>query len=49
MLAGDHLLLKASGRYGTMFMNMRVVITVAMAILLRDFSPYGLLMTKCVY
>jgi hypothetical protein len=37
----DYLLLRDFGPYGIIFMNVRVVITVAMVMLLREFGPYG--------
>jgi hypothetical protein len=40
-LVGDNLLLRDSGPYGIIFMNVCVVITVAMVMLLRNFGPYG--------
>lgn len=47
-LVGDRLLLSDIGPYG-IFMNVRVVIIVAMVILLRDFWPYRIiLMTVCL-
>jgi hypothetical protein len=46
----DHLLLMYSGPYGIMFMNVCAVVTVTMAILLKDFGPYGIIcMTMYVY
>jgi hypothetical protein len=33
---------KDFGPYGIVFMNVCVVITVAMVLLLRDFGPYGI-------
>jgi hypothetical protein len=38
-LDGDHLLFRDCVPYGIIFMNLCVVITVAMVMLLRDFSP----------
>jgi hypothetical protein len=36
--------------YGIIFMNVRVVMTVAMVVMLRDFGPYAIIfMTMCVY
>jgi hypothetical protein len=47
-LVGDHLLLRDFGPYA-MFMNVCVVITVAMAMLLRDFGSYVIMfMTVCL-
>jgi hypothetical protein len=49
-LLGDHLLLRDFYPYVNIFMNVCVVITVAMVMLWRDFGPYGILfMTVCVY
>jgi hypothetical protein len=48
-VVGDHLLLSDFGPFGIIFMNMRVVITVAVVILLQDFGPYGVIfMTVCL-
>jgi hypothetical protein len=49
-LIGDHLLLRDLGPYGIIFMNVHVVITVAMVMLLRDCGPYGIIfMSMFVY
>jgi uncharacterized YccA/Bax inhibitor family protein len=40
-LVGDHLLLRNFGPYVIIFMNVCVVITVAMVMLLRDFGRHG--------
>jgi uncharacterized YccA/Bax inhibitor family protein len=46
----DYLLLRDFGPYGIIFMNVCVVITVAIVMLLRDFGTYGILfMTMCIY
>jgi uncharacterized YccA/Bax inhibitor family protein len=37
------LLLRDFGPYGIIFMNVCVVITVAMLMLLREFGPYGII------
>jgi hypothetical protein len=37
---GDHLLLRDFGPYVIIFMNVCVVLTLAMAMLSRDFGPY---------
>jgi hypothetical protein len=43
-MVGDHLLLRDFGPYGDLiFMDMRVVTTVAMVTLLRDFGPCGII------
>jgi uncharacterized YccA/Bax inhibitor family protein len=43
------LLSRNFGPYGIIFMNLCVVITVAMVINLRDFGPYGIIfMNMCV-
>jgi uncharacterized YccA/Bax inhibitor family protein len=48
-LVGDHLLLRDFGPYGLIFINVCVVITVAMVMLLRNFGPYGIIfMTVCL-
>jgi hypothetical protein len=39
---GEHLLLKDFEPYVIIFMNVGVVITVAIVKLLRDFGPYGI-------
>jgi uncharacterized YccA/Bax inhibitor family protein len=39
---GDYLLLRDFGPYGIIFMNVCIVITVAMVMLLRDFGPHGI-------
>jgi hypothetical protein len=45
----DYLLLRDFGPYGIKFMNVCVVITVAMVMLLRDFGPCGkIFMTMCL-
>jgi hypothetical protein len=46
---GDHLLLRNFGSYGIIFINVCVVVTVAMVMLLRDFEPYGTKNYECVY
>jgi hypothetical protein len=49
-LVDDKLLLRDFWPYGIIFMNVCVVITVAILMLLRDFGPYGIIfMTMCVY
>jgi hypothetical protein len=48
-LLGDHLLLRDFGPYGIIFMNVCVVITVAMVILLQDFGPYVVNIYDCVF
>jgi hypothetical protein len=47
---GDHLLFWDFGPYGIIYMNVCVVLIVAIMMLLLDFGPYGIiLMTMCVY
>jgi hypothetical protein len=41
-LVGDCLLLRDFGPYKIIFMNVCVVITIAMAMLLDNFEPYGI-------
>jgi hypothetical protein len=49
-LVGDHVLLRDFGPYGIIFMNVFVVITVAMVMMFGDFGPHGIIfMTMCVY
>jgi hypothetical protein len=49
-LAGDHLMLRDFGPYGIIFMNVSVVITVAIVMLLRNFKPCGIIfMIMAVY
>jgi hypothetical protein len=48
-LLGDHLLLRDFGPYGIIFMNVCVVITVAMVILLQDLGPYVVNIYDCVF
>jgi hypothetical protein len=43
-LVGEHLLLMDFRPYGIIFMNVCVVITVAMVMLLRDFVPSGIIL-----
>jgi hypothetical protein len=47
-LVGDHLLLKDFNPYGIIFMNVRVVITFAMVMLLRDSGLYEIIFMACV-
>jgi hypothetical protein len=50
MLVGDHLLSGNFVPYVTIFMNVRVVVTIAMLMLLRDFGSYRIIfMSMCVY
>jgi hypothetical protein len=42
-LVGEHLLSRDFGSYGIIFMNVYVVLTVAMTMLLRDSGPYGII------
>jgi hypothetical protein len=46
----DHLVLRNFGPYGVIFMNVCVVINVAVVMLLRDSGLHGtIFMTMCVY
>jgi hypothetical protein len=42
-LVGNYLLLRDFGPYGIIFMNVCVVITVAMVMQLKGFQPYGII------
>jgi hypothetical protein len=44
-----HVLLRDFWPYEIIFMNLCVVITVAMAMLLKDFGSYGIIITACVF
>lgn len=46
-LVGDYFLLRDIRPYIIIFINMRVVITVTMEMLLRDFGPHGITFLMC--
>jgi hypothetical protein len=43
-LVDDNLHVTDFGPYGIIYMNMCVVITVAVVMLLKDFGPYGIIL-----